>query len=207
MTTTVLPFTTKRTRTPAASQPAGEGDVIWPVSDLPDEHQCGTWLDSVIDGQTFENIAVSLWTHHPNLRTSAEKLASFITPKWPSESGEPLLASAVKAAILNAQEAVDQGQAFEGRLVGVYLQGLLSVHESIGKLIVRGEDRSGHVRRWEHFSSPLLVWARGHGIENLVVSKAPNVTDAFLRGLYYHMLTSIATPVDAGYLTKHASRG
>lgn len=208
MSTTVLPFAAKRSRAAADSESTTRGgEAIWPVLDLPDEQQRGEWLASVIDGQPFEHMAVSLWTHHPNLRTSAEKLASFITPNWPSESGDPLLATAVKAAILNAEEAVSQGQAFQGMIVGKYLDGLLSVHESVGRLDVRGQDRDGQVRRWDHFALPLLAWARGHGIDSLVVSKAVNVTDTYLRGIRTHMLAAIATPVDAGYHSKFAARG
>ncbi len=83
MTTIVLPFTSKRTRKDT-TQFRVDQEVIWPVKDLPDEAEYGQWLDEVITGTPYEGTALSLWTHHQNLRDSAEKLASFITPKWPT---------------------------------------------------------------------------------------------------------------------------
>ncbi len=210
MTTIVLPFTTtKRARKDAEHVPAGN-EVLWPVMDLPDEAQCGQWLDDVVAGTPLEHTALSLWTHHQNLRDQAEKLASFITPKWPNSEGGSLLHQAVHDAVTRAQQASEQGQAFEGRLVGVYLYGLTSVIPQIAGLVVRGKDRAGQIRRWEYFSQPLLQWAREHGIEELVVTKTavrPSESETLLRGLLNHLLAGIADPIDAGYMYRHAPHG
>lgn len=207
MTTIVLPFTSKRTRKDTRQVRVGQ-EVIWPVKDLPDEAEYGQWLDEVITGTPYEGTALSLWTHHQNLRDSAEKLASFITPKWPNALGESLLQQAVHDAVTRAQEAIEQGQAFEGRLVGVYIFGLISVVQEIACLVVRGRNKGGQVLRWEYFSQPLLEWARENGIEELVVTKAAvRPSAAMLEGLRTHLLARIANPMDAGYLVKHAPHG
>lgn len=207
MTTIVLPFTSKRARKDTIHV-AADQEVVWPVKDLPDEAEYGQWLDDVITGTPYEGTALSLWTHHQNLRDSAERLASFITPKWPNAQGESLLQQAVHDAVTRAQEAIEQGQAFEGRLVGVYIFGLISVVQEIACLVVRGRNKGGQVLRWEYFSQPLLEWAREHGIEELIVTKASvRPSAAMLEGLRTHLLARIANPMDAGYLAKHAPHG
>lgn len=207
MTTIVLPFTSKRARKDSTHVPADQ-EVVWPVKDLPDEAEYGQWLDEVITGTPYEGTALSLWTHHQNLRDSAERLASFITPKWPNAQGESLLQQAVHEAVTRAQEAIEQGQAFEGRLVGVYIFGLISVVQEIACLVVRGRNKGGQVLRWEYFSQPLLEWAREHGIDELIVTKAAvRPSAAMLEGLRTHLLARIANPMDAGYLAKHAPHG
>src|SRR5262249_44694893 len=131
------------------------GCVVWPVAELPDERRCAEWLDQVIVAKPYEGMALSLWRNQPNLRRSTEKLAGFITPNWPAPGGAPLLQVALERALKKAQEAIEQGQAFEGRLVGVYLYGLLGAVTDIAQLVIRGEDRDGQIRRWEYFSQPL----------------------------------------------------
>lgn len=207
-TNTVLPFRSKRTRPGPADAIASSATVIWPVADLPDERQCGEWLDHVIVGRPYESTALSLWRNQPNLRIATEKLASFITPMWPASRGGSLLEEAVGNAVLRAQDAIDQGQAFEGRLVGVYLYGLLCVVNDIAQLAIRGEDRDGQIRRWEYFSQPLLQWARAHGIQRVLVQQVPTPpSEVVLTGLRTHMTACLTDPVDAGYLAKHAAHG
>lgn len=205
---TVLPFSSKRACQKPHDLGAGADCVVWPVAELPDERQCGEWLDQAIVGTPYESTAMSLWRNQPNLRVSTEKLASFITPNWPASSGGSLLQEAVERAVGRAQEAIDQGQAFEGRLVGVYLYGLLGVITDIAQLVIRGEDRDGQIRRWEYFSQPLLQWARQHGIERVLVHRALTPpSEVVLTGLRTHMTACLTDPVDAGYLAKHASHG
>lgn len=206
MNSTVIPLQRKNAR--KKIQTTDDNSVVWPVTDLPDEQQCGQWLDEVIAGSPHEGTAVSLWTHHQNLREAAEKLACFITPRWPSAAGESLLQAAVHEAVTRAHQAVEEGQAFEGRLVGVYLYGLLSVVHDVAALVVRGRSRSGVVHRWEYFSQPLLAWAKQNEIEQVVVTKTlvpPSA--AMLEGLRTHLLARIADPLDTGYLAKHAPHG
>ena len=204
----VLPFSSARARRTAADVAAAAATVVWPVADLPDERQCGEWLDRVIVGRPYESTALSLWRNQPNLRLATEKLASFITPMWPAPGGGSLLEEAVERAVARAQGAIDEGQAFEGRLVGVYLYGLLGVVKDIAQLVVRGEDRGGEIRRWEYFSQPLLAWARTHGVQRLLVQQVPTPpSEIVLSGLRTHMTACLTDPVDAGYLAKHAAHG
>lgn len=208
-TNTVLPFkNSNRVRPNTSGASASDSTVIWPVAELPDERQCGEWLDRVIVGRPYESTALSLWRNQPNLRLATEKLASFITPMWPARRGGSLLQEAVERAVGRAQEAIDQGQAFEGRLVGVYLYGLLCVVNDIAQLTIRGEDRGGQIRRWEYFSQPLLHWARGHGIARVLVQQVPTPpSEVVLTGLRTHMTACLTDPVDAGYLAMHAAHG
>ncbi len=204
---TVVPFRT-RPRTEPIRRSERSSTLVWPVADLPDECQSGEWLDQAILGAAYENTARSLWRHHPNLRSSTEKLAAYITPLWPAADGGPLLQVAVERAIGRAQQAIEQGQAFEGRLVGVYLYGLLDVVGDIAQLVVRGEDWQGRVLRWEYFEQPLQAWARQHGIDYLLPERtqAPP-SDVVLSGLRTHMTAALADPIEAGYLARHAPQG
>lgn len=205
---TVLPFPSQRAGQKAADAAAASATVIWPVAELPDQQQCGEWLDRVIVGQPYESTALSLWRNQPNLRLATEKLASFITPMWPAPQGGSLLQEAVERAVTRAQVAIDEGQAFEGRLVGVYLYGLLGVVSDIAQLVIRGEDRDGQFRRWGYFSQPLLQWAHAHGIQRVLVLQVPTpASEVVLTGLRTHMTACLTDPVDAGYLAKHASHG
>ncbi|MEJ8838113.1 hypothetical protein [Ramlibacter sp. AN1133] len=205
---TVLSFPSRRAVQAPPQRPLEAGCAVWLVAELPDERQCGEWLDQVILGTPHESMAMSLWRNQPNLRQSTEKLASFITPKWPAASGAPLLQVAVERAVTRAQQAIEQGQAFEGRLVGVYLYGLLAVVSEIAQVVLRGEDRDGQLRRWEYFSQPLLYWARQHGIERVLVQRAETPpSEVVLTGLRTHMTACLTDPVDAGYLAKHAGQG
>jgi hypothetical protein len=175
---------------------------------LPDERACADWLDRSIVGTPYENTALSLWRNQPNLRVSTEKLASFITPRWPAADGSPLLKTAVEHAVLRAQQAIDQGQAFEGRLVGVYLYGLIGVIADIAQVVVRGEDGEGQMRPWPYFSQPLLPWARQHGMRRLQVHRSLTLpSEVVLTGLRTHMTACVTDPLDAGYLAKHAAQG
>ncbi|TWO71467.1 hypothetical protein FN976_11160 [Caenimonas sedimenti] len=208
MTSTVLPFKPTIAKHVEASPADDIHEVIWSVRDLPGENQCSAWLDKVIEGTPLENTAASLWTHHENLREATEKLANFITPKWPSPCHGSLLQLAVEEAVKRAHNAVTHGESFEGRLVGVYMYGLVSVSADVARLVVRGRARGGHLVRWAHFSEPLLQWAGRNGIEDLIVRHSDQPTsDVVLTGVRQHMVAAICTSRDAGYLAKYAPQG
>jgi len=208
MTRNILSFPPRRAVPAPQVRCLEAGCVVWPVAELPDERQCSQCLDDLIVDTAYEGVALSLWRNQPNLRQSTERLANFITPKWPAASGGSLLQLAVERAVMRAQQAIEQGQAFEGRLVGVYLYGLLGVVGEIAQLVVRGEDRDGQMRRWEYFSQPLLAWARQHGIQRVLVHRLETPpSEVVLSGLRTHMTACLADPVDAGYLAKHAGQG
>lgn len=204
---TVVPFPARARADPMGRHPEQSSTPVWPLAKLPDGRRCAEWLDQAIVGASYENTARSLWRHHPNLRTSTEKLASYITPLWPASDGRPLLQLALERAIGRAQQAIEEGQAFEGRLVGVYLYGLLDVVGDIARLVVRGEDWQGRVLRWEYFEQPLQAWARQHGIDYLIPERTHPPSDVVLSGLRTHMTAALADPVDAGYLARHAAQG
>jgi hypothetical protein len=114
----------------------------------------------------------------------------------------------VERAVRGAERAVENREAFEGRLIGVYLYGLVSVVEDVARLDVTGVDSNGFGHRWDHFSKPLQDWARGYGMANLFATpRSSPVTDVVLSGLKTHMTARIADPVDAGYLAKYAPQG
>lgn len=209
MTSTVVQITAKRAGGNKAIHPDGEPGpaVQWPIGDLPEQAQCAQWLTDAVAGKAYESLAVSLWTHHPNLREATERLAYFISPNWPAADGTPLLNQAIERAVSRAQDAINNKEAFEGRLVGVYLYGLISVVTDIARLGIMGVDRAGVSHRWRYFSSPLQEWARGHGMDAVTVQMQPAPTDALLRGLRTHMTACLTSPVDAGYLAKYAPEG
>ncbi|HEX2543435.1 MAG TPA: hypothetical protein VHL79_01060 [Ramlibacter sp.] len=205
---TVVPFRLKAQSAAEATVTRGSGSLTWSVAQLPTEQQCRTWLDHALANTPYENTARSLWRHHPNLRTSTEKLASYITPLWPAPGGDPLLQLAVERAVRRAHTEIERGQAFEGRLVGVYLYGLLDVVDDVALLLVRGQDHGGQIRRWEYFSEPLLLWARRQGIEEVILERVPEQpSEAVLCGLRTHMTACLTSPLDAGYLARHAAQG
>lgn len=208
MINSVVSIVEKHPRKVLPAQTIADDEVVWPVADLPDQKQTGQWLNEVIGGKPYEGVALSLWTHHPNLRSATEKLASFITPRWPCSGGGALLGAAVERAASGADEAIDRSEAFEGRLVGVYLYGLASIVEDVARLSIRGIDREGQSRNWDYFSVPLLQWARGHGMEQLLVRHVGGPAQAvFLNGLRNSLIAHIASPRDQGYLAKYAPLG
>lgn len=154
----VRPFA-KRPRHHQAQEPAAPPAATWSVTDLIDPLESHAWFFEAVAGKPHENIAVSLWTHHANLRSATEILAQLITTKWPAADGRPLIDVAIERAALRAQEAIDRGEAFEGRLVGVYLFGLLSIVEEIARMAVVGADAGGVMQRWPYFAAPLREWA------------------------------------------------
>lgn len=205
---TVVLFTGRReARSKTAAHVDSISAVLWPVGELVDQQQCSQWLSAAVAGKSYEGTAISLWTHHPNLREATERLAQFITPKWPASDGTPLLNVAIERAVSRAQDAIQNREAFEGRLIGVYLYGLISVVTDIARLGIMGVDRAGLPHRWKYFSCPLQEWARGHGMDTVTVQIQGSPPDALLRGLRTHMTACLTNPVDAGYLAKYAPEG
>jgi hypothetical protein len=203
----VRPFA-KRLRHNPAQEPAAAPVATWDVAHLIDPLESQGWFFEAVAGKPHENIAVSLWTHHANLRSATEKLAAYITTRWLAPDGRPLIDVAIERAALRAQDAIDRGEAFEGRLVGVYLFGLLSIVGEIARMAVVGVDADGVTQRWPYFAAPLREWAVKAKIQSLALQPlliAP--TEVMLSGLRMHMIARLANPVDAGYLAKHAANG
>lgn len=164
-----------------------------------------SWLLSAVEDTSFEGYARSIWTHHPNLKTSTRKFASYITPYWPMKNGKPLLQHSVMGAVCNAIEAMTKSEEITGRLVGIYLDSLVMGMADVARLVIYGTDKDGQKIRWDYFSESLSEWAN---INNLLTVQAvvsdvePN--PVMVAGLRMHMLSRITHPLDAGYVAKYA---
>lgn len=210
MNRTVIPINVKRAGANESGKPTSETPrrMVWPTASLPSLELSREWLLDSVSGQSYEGMAVSLWTHHPNLRDSTVRLVHYLSPMWPSADGRCLLNIAVHQAVRGAERAVDNREAFEGRLIGVYLFGLVSVVADIARLDVMGVDAAGITHRWQYFSKPLQDWAREHALTSVFATpRAALPSDVVLSGLKTHMTACLTNPVDAGYLAKFAPQG
>ena len=186
---------------------SGSGTEHWPRRDL-ERSDPEQWILNAIAGQPYEGFALACWTQQPNLKKATVKLASFITPRWPSEDGSSLLACAIGEAVKRAKLAVDKGEVFTGRFVGVYLYGLTLHAQDVARLSIKGVDRFGVLEYWRPFSEPLQQWASRLGVDTLVAEVvAPGPTEATVEGIRSHMIVRVSDPIDTGYLLKHAAQG
>jgi len=166
------------------------------------------WIFNAVAGQPYEGFALSCWAQQPNLKKATVKLASYITPCWPSEEGPPLLVRAIGEAVRRSEEAVDNGETFTGRFVGVYLYGLTLHARDVARLSIKGVDRFGAMECWRPFSEPLQQWASRLGIDTLVAETvSPGPSEATVVGIRTHMIVCVSDPIDTGYLLKHAAQG
>jgi hypothetical protein len=181
---------------------------IWPIQQL-SHGSSRDWLQGAICGSELESLARSIWMHYPNLQLASERLAAFITPRWPSSTGGSLLSKAVETAVLKVQESVSGGDTFKGRQVGLYLHGLASCVTDVARIAVYGVDDEGETVMWEYFSEPLKDWAEKRGIHQLQAYLAdPNTPQGELLGLRTILIGRIAgNHIDAGNLEMYAARG
>lgn len=182
--------------------------VIWPLNEL-SPASSKAWLNQTIDGKPYANVALSLWTHHPKLRAATERLGSYLTPKWPTESGESLFSQAIERASTKVNAAVSRGETYEARIVAIYLYWLLESVSGVARLAVYGENKTGERLQWRYFSEPLHTWAKSHGMKHLEafrVLEEPSTEE--IVGLRIHLIAKITDdPVDAGYVELLAPRG
>lgn len=184
------------------------GEVLWPIQKLPGEAQCARWVDEYVDGKPYEGEVRSLWQNYPRSRAQAESLLSFITPDWPAADGRPLVAHALDSAGERLKLVIDaEGAVNKPRLLGVFLWGLMSIQKEVGRLRVRGLDRNGKVLQWDHFRQPLLEWAQGHGMTEVLASSIDNVSILWERGMKTTMLAAIADPSEIGFMETYAPHG
>jgi len=177
--------------------------VQWPVQDL-EQPDGDEWLLAAVEGSRCEGAALSIWAHHPNLKQSTRKFASYITPLWPTTEGESLLRRSVQDAVATSLEAMEYGEAITGRLVGVFLHRLAASVPDVARLAVCGIDDQGRRLHWDYFSAPLKAWADSHGMTSLTAYRVePEPSDVTVAGLRTHLLASIAHPQDAGYVAKY----
>lgn len=172
-------------------------DLVQPKND--------TWLLSAVEGTRFEGAARSIWTHHPNLKNSTRKFASFITPYWPMKNGRPLLQHCVVGAVCNSIEALNRSEETTGRLVGIYLDSLAMGLADVARLVIVGTDANSQRHRWDYFSDALSEWAKAHQIVNVKAFATDGAPDPVtIAGLRMHLLARITHPHDAGYVAKYA---
>lgn len=205
----VVPFTAPARARPSVARrlELQEGEVAWNVGDLPDAERSGEWLDKLIEGKAYEGVLLTVWTHHARTREQAEKLAGFITPMWPSPTGDSLLAQAIDAAGNKLLEVMDENTESYPRMMGAYLWALMSIDSSVARLYIRGVDREGALQEWGFFREPVLTWARRHGITQVVVSDTLTPRMDLVMGMRTHMMAAIADPVSIGYMLKYAPLG
>lgn len=204
--TQVFSLDTARTRQGKTAQ-GGGGIAYWPLQALasggPEQ-----WIHDALAGQPYEGFGLSCWAQQPNLKEATVRLASFITPCWPSEDGSSLLVRAIGEAVKRSEVAVGNGETFTGRFVGVYLYGLTMHAKDVARVSISGVDRFGMVQHWRHFSEPLQTWALRHGIDTLVAEVSdPLPAEVTIVGIRAHMVVRVSDPIDTGYLMKHAAQG
>ena len=182
--------------------------AIWPIKDLAPATP-SAWLMETIAGQSYEAVARSVWTHHPNLRIATEKLGEVITHKWPNAKDDAMLAKVVRHAVPRVDMAMQKGEGYSGRVIGLYLFCLTRCIPDVARLSIYGKTGDGEIVRWKAFSEPLQSWALKNGMQELeahLVGTEPSEEES--AGLRTHLVARITTdPVDAGYLEMHASRG
>jgi hypothetical protein len=166
------------------------------------------WLSHFIKDKPYESFAVSIWTHQPNLRDATEKLCAHLTPLWPSPDGQSLLGVAIEKALSKVDLAVQRGENYHGRVVGIYLYWLASCVRDVARVKVNGYTKAGERVAWKYFSEPLGDWVRSNGIEHIEAEHVDlEPTEEVTAGLRTHLIASITDHVDAGYIEMFAPRG
>jgi hypothetical protein len=158
--------------------------------------------------QAYEALALSIWMQAPNLRAATEKLGAYLTPLWPSPQGNSLWSEAIERAVTKVDIAVQRGENYSGRVVGIYLFWLASCVRDVARIKVHGYTKEGERIVWKYFSEPLSVWVKNNAIDHLeavLVDGEP--TEEETTGLRTHLVASITDPIDAGYLEMYAPRG
>lgn len=204
---TVIDFSKAQAKRSDRQQVEEGAVVLWNLSDLAPTRQ-SSWIRTAVAGSPHEALALTLWRHHPTLKIATERVAQFLTPMWPSCSGESLLAATVQSAVGAVQQAIDAGAAYEARIIGIYLYQLIECAEEVARLRVYGETDAGEILAWRYFSEPLNQWAKRNKLKHLQARQvdAPAIKEA-IAGLRTHLLARIADPTDVGYLELHAPRG
>ncbi|MFC6281211.1 hypothetical protein [Polaromonas aquatica] len=183
------------------------GAAVWAINALAPKTP-NAWLNEIIRNKPYESIALSIWTHQPNLRVATEKLGAYLTPLWPAPDGQSLWSEAIEKAVTKVDLAVQRGESYHGRVVGIYLFWLASCVRDVARISVHGYNKHGERIIWKYFSQPLSVWVKANGIDHIeavLVDEDP--AEEVTAGLRTHLVASITDPVDAGYLEMYAPRG
>lgn len=181
--------------------------AVWSINALAPKTP-NAWLNEIIRNKPYESIALSIWTHQPNLRLATEKLGAYLTPLWPAPDGSSLWSDAIEKAVTRVDIAVQRGESYHGRVVGIYLFWLASCVRDVARIAVHGYNKQGERYVWKYFSQPLSTWVKANAIDHIeavLVEEEP--ADEVTAGLRTHLVASITDPVDAGYLEMYAPRG
>lgn len=184
-----------------------EGAAVWSISELAPKAP-NAWLNEIIRNKPYESLALSIWMHQPNLRLATEKLGAYLTPLWPAPDGKSLWSEAIEKAVTKVDLAVQRGESYHGRVVGIYLYWLASCVRDVARIKVHGYTKQGERIVWKYFSEPLNTWVKRNAIDHIeavLVDDEP--TEEVTAGLRTHLVASITDPVDAGYLEMYAPRG
>lgn len=181
--------------------------VYWPVSELHEADE-DEWIKTAVRDTPHESFAEVIWAHHPNLKEATRKLAEYIGPHWPDKAGGSLLALCIAEALRRSHASVSNGEAFLGRIVGVYLFGLTEHAADVARLTISGTDLSGVTHRWTPFAEPLGDWAKRLCIDTVCAEfTSPAPSEGTIAGVRTHMVTRLANPTDTGHLLRHAANG
>lgn len=205
---TVINLAARSARVQRPIQGGGdEGVAIWSLADLVPKTPTA-WLKDMVRDREYEAVALSLWQHQPNLRQATERLGAFLTPLWPDSDGKPLWAATVETAIRKVEAAIQRGEGYEGRVVGIYLYWLSQCVADVARIEVYGVNKDGARFRWTPFEAPLHEWAKKNGMTHLEACLAEETPrNEFVAGLKTHLVARISNPVDTGYLEMYAPRG
>ncbi|MDH4481350.1 MAG: hypothetical protein QE279_01425 [Rhodoferax sp.] len=183
------------------------GASAWSIEEIV-SNDARSWLASLVRGRAFESRALSMWRLHPNLQMATEKLAEYLTPKWPAPDGSSALAQAIENAVTRVDIAIQRGEVYHGRLVGIYLHWLVNCVRDVERIEVHGYTRHGERLVYQHFSEPLRSWVTVNEIEHLeALSTETPASDEVIAGLRTHLIASITEPIDAGYLALNTPQG
>lgn len=184
-----------------------DGSVVWAINEITPRAP-HAWLNEIIRNKPYENLAHSIWMHQPNLRLATEKLGGFLTPLWPAPDGKSLWGGAIEKAVTKVDLAIQRGESYQGRVVGIYLYWLASCVRNVARIKVHGYTKQGDQIVWKYFSEPLSTWVKRNAIDHIeAVLAEDEPTEEVTTGLRTHLIASITDPVDAGYLEMYAPRG
>lgn len=162
------------------------------------------------DGQALRY----LWRRYDNLNLATRKLADYLTAFWPGageDAGRSAFHGAVAQAVDRVLRASESGEAYEGRIVGLYLYGLASAASALAQWRLYGAPEKGTPVMWNYFEAPIQTWATERRLTRLYLRPAPS--DGFssrettVQGIRTHLIAAIATTKDAGLMAVHAPNG
>jgi len=189
-----------------ARLPVAGGGVDWPINELTPKTPDG-WLIEIIRNKPYENVALSIWRYQPNLRLATQKLGAYLTPRWPSPEGTSLWGDAIEKAVTKVDLAVQRGENYTGRVVGIYLYWLATCVRDVARVQVHGYTKQGERLVWKYFTQPLGLWVKSNGIDRIeAVLVEGDPAEEVTAGLRTHLVASITEPVDAGYLAMYGPR-